>query len=58
MKNNKKDYELYVEQKKDCNGNYIQYWAVYKSPKIKTKLLKTFNSLSQADKFLDTYESN
>ena len=55
MKNNKKDYELYVEQKKDCNGNYIQYWAVYKSPKIKTKLLKNFDSLSKADKFLYTY---
>jgi hypothetical protein len=58
MKNNKKDYELYVEQKKDCNGNYIQYWSVYKSPKAKIKLLKTFDSLSKADKFLDTYESN
>jgi len=51
-------YTYYVEQDKDKNGNYIQSFSVYKTPVVKTIKLKTFKKLSEANDFLEKYESN
>ena len=51
-------YTYYIEQDKDKDGNYIQSFSVYKTPIIKTIRLKTFKKLSDANDFLEKYESN
>jgi hypothetical protein len=51
-------YTYYVEQDKDKNGNYIQSWSIYKTPIVKTIKIKTFKKLSDANDFLEKYESN
>ena len=51
-------YTYYVEQDKDKDGNYIQSFSVYKTPVVKTIRLKTFKKLSEANDFLEKYESN
>ena len=55
---NKVKYTYYIEQDKDKDGNYIQSFSIYKTPVVKTIRLKTFKKLSDANNFLDTYESN
>lgn len=51
-------YTYYIEQDKDKDGNYIQSFSVYKTPIVKTIRVKTFNKLSEANNFLEKYESN
>ena len=51
-------YTYYVEQDKDKDGNYIQSFSVYKTPVVKIIRLKTFKKLSDANDFLEKYESN
>lgn len=51
-------YTYYVEQDKDKDGNYIQSFSVYKTPLVKTIKVKTFKKLSEANHFLEKYESN
>ena len=51
-------YTYYIEQDKDRDGNYIQSWSIYKTPIVKTIKLKTFKKLSDANDFLEKYESN
>jgi hypothetical protein len=51
-------YTYYIEQDKDKDGNYIQSFSVYKTPIVKTIRLKTFKKLSEANNFLEKYESN
>ena len=51
-------YTYYIEQDKDRDGNYIQSFSIYKTPIVKTIKLKTFKKLSDANDFLDKYESN
>ena len=51
-------YTYYVEQDKDKDGNYIQSFSIYKTPVVKTIKVKTFNKLSDANDFLEKYESN
>jgi hypothetical protein len=51
-------YTYYIEQDKDRDGNYIQSFSIYKTPIFKTIKLKTFKKLSDANDFLDKYESN
>jgi hypothetical protein len=51
-------YTYYVEQDKDKDGNYIQSFSIYKTPVVKTFKVKTFKKLSDANDFLDNYESN
>jgi hypothetical protein len=51
-------YTYYIEQAKDRDGNYIQSFSIYKTPVIKTIKLKTFKKLSDANDFLEKYESN
>jgi hypothetical protein len=51
-------YTYYIEQDKDKNGNYIQSFSVYKTPIVKTIRLKIFKKLSEANDFLEKYESN
>ncbi len=51
-------YTYYIEQNKDRDGNYIQSFSIYKTPVIKTIKLKTFKKLSDANDFLEKYESN
>ena len=51
-------YTYYIEQDKDRDGNYIQSFSIYKTPVIKIIKLKTFKKLSDANDFLEKYESN
>ena len=51
-------YTYYVEQDKDKDGNYIQSFSVYKTPVVKNIRVKTFKKLSEANDFLEKYESN
>jgi hypothetical protein len=51
-------YTYYIEQDKNKDGNYIQSFSIYKTPIVKTIKLKTFKKLSQANDFLEKYESN
>ena len=51
-------YTYYVEQDKDKDGNYVQSFSIYKVPVVKTIRVKTFKKLSEANNFLEKYESN
>ena len=51
-------YTYYIEQDKNKDGNYIQSFSIYKTPIVKTIRLKTFKKLSDANVFLEKYESN
>jgi hypothetical protein len=51
-------YTYYVEQDNDKDGNYIQSFSIYKTPIVKTIKVKTFKKLSDANDFLEKYESN